>query len=53
MIELSQESGNDISIFEETELQSKFVLHNEIIQSKVKLFLKSIHLKELYEPDGI
>ena len=34
IIELFQNSGNDITLFEETELQSKCVLHNDIIQSE-------------------
>ena len=39
MTELFQESGNDLPLFKDTELQSKFVLQNEILQSKDRLFL--------------
>ena len=38
MTELFQESGNDLPLLEETELQSKFVWHNYILQLKDKLF---------------
>ena len=38
MTELFQESGNDIPLLEETEIQSKCVSHNDILESKDKLF---------------
>ena len=50
---LFQESGNNLSLFEETEIQSKCVSHNGILQSKYKLLKKSIQLKEVYEHDRI
>ena len=39
MTELFQDSSNGLPLFEETEIQSKFVSHNDILQSKDNLFL--------------
>ena len=39
MTELLQEYGNDLPLFEDTEIKSKCVSHNYILQSKDKLFL--------------
>ena len=38
MTELSQKSGNCLPLFEEKYIQLKFILHNNIIQSKDRLF---------------
>ena len=38
MTELFQEYSNDLPLFEDTELQSKCVLNNDILQSKDKFF---------------
>ena len=52
MTELFQESGNDLTLFEDTEIQSKFVSHNYIIQSKKYMLLinckTQITLRELW-----
>ena len=39
MIEFFQSYVNDIPLFEETELRSKLVLYNDMLQSKDKWFL--------------
>ena len=38
MTELFQEYGNDLSIFEYTDVQLKLVSHNDILQYKYKSF---------------
>ena len=45
MTELFQESENDLLLFKETQLQSKRVLQNDILQSKYKWYFINNTLK--------